>query len=96
MTKYSSEQLIQEYNYAYNIKYLINRFGVISGPWQFGKQDQGFISLWILKHLFKKKLKYIGFGGFGNQIRDVIHVDDVCEIIVRQIRKIKKINNQIY
>ena len=54
MTKYSSEQLIQEYNYAYNIKYLINRFGVISGPWQFGKQDQGFISLWILKHLFKK------------------------------------------
>ena len=96
MTKYSSEQLIQEYNYAYNIKYLINRFGVISGPWQFGKQDQGFISLWILKHLFKKKLKYIGFGGFGNQIRDVIHVDDVCEIIVRQIKKIKRINNQIF
>lgn len=96
MTKYSSEQLIQEYNYAYNIKYLINRFGVISGPWQFGKQDQGFISLWILKHLFKKKLKYIGFGGFGNQIRDVIHVNDVCEIIVRQIKKIKRINNQIF
>ena len=96
MTKYSSEQLIQEYNYAYNIKYLINRLGVISGPWQFGKQDQGFISLWILKHLFKKKLKYIGFGGFGNQIRDVIHVDDVCEIIVRQIKKIKRINNQIF
>ena len=96
MTKYSSEQLIQEYNYAYNIKYLINRFGVISGPWQFGKQDQGFISLWLQKHLFKKKLKYIGFGGFGNQIRDVIHVDDVCEIISKQIKKIKRINNQIF
>ena len=96
MTKHSSEQLIQEYNYAYNIKYLINRFGVISGPWQFGKQDQGFISLWLQKHLFKKKLKYIGFGGFGNQIRDVIHIDDVCEIISKQIKKIKRINNQIF
>ena len=96
MTKYSSEQLIQEYNYAYNIKYLINRFGVISGPWQFGKQDQGFVSLWLQKHLFKKKLKYIGFGGYGNQVRDIIHIDDVCEIILHQIKKIKRINNQIF
>ena len=25
------------------MKYIINRFGVIAGPWQFGKQDQGFV-----------------------------------------------------
>ena len=41
--------------------------------------------MWVAKHLFKKKLSYIGFGGYGNQIRDVIHVDDVCEIIYLQI-----------
>ena len=84
-SKLSSEELIKEYNYSYKIKYIINRFGVIAGPWQFGKQDQGFISLWVAKHLFKKKLSYIGFGGYGNQIRDVIHVDDACEIIYLQI-----------
>ena len=33
--------MIQEYAYVNKIKYIINRFGVISGPWQFGKQDQG-------------------------------------------------------
>lgn len=93
-TKLSSEDLIKEYNYSNKIKYIINRFGVIAGPWQFGRQDQGFISMWMAKHLFKKKLSYIGFGGSGNQIRDIIHVDDVCSVIFLQILNLnKKFNN---
>ena len=54
-SKLSSEDLIKEYNYSNKIKYIINRFGVIAGPWQFGKQDQGFVSMWVAKHLFQKK-----------------------------------------
>lgn len=96
LTKFCSEELIKEFNYCHNIKYIINRFGVISGPWQFGKQDQGFVSLWVAKHILKKKLSYIGFGGEGNQLRDIIHVDDVCEIILKQIKNFKKKNNEIY
>ena len=78
------------------MKYIINRFGVIAGPWQFGKQDQGFVSLWVAKHLFKRKLAYIGFGGLGHQVRDVIHIRDVCEIILLQIKNLKKINNETF
>ena len=95
-TKLSSEKLIEEYSFSNNIKYIINRFGVVSGPWQFGKQDQGFISLWLWKFINKGKLNYIGFGGFGNQVRDVIHVYDICELILEQIKKINKINNKIF
>mgnify|MGYP000949341120 FL=1 len=95
-TKLSSEKLIQEIFYKSNLKYIINRFGVIAGPWQFGKQDQGFVPLWVAKHLFKKKLSYIGFGGKGHQVRDVIHIDDVCNIIFLQIKKLKSINNNIF
>ena len=76
--------------------YIINRFGVIAGPWQFGKQDQGFVSLWIANHILNKKLSFTGFGGSGNQVRDVIHIDDVCEIIHLQIKKIQKINNHVF
>ena len=93
--KYSSEQLIKEFSYFYKIKYIINRLGVISGPWQFGKQDQGFVSLWIWRHMNKKKLSYTGFGGSGSQVRDVIHISDVCDLIALQIKKINKINNLI-
>ena len=92
-TKLCSEKLIQEFSFVSNIKYIINRFGVIAGPWQFGKQDQGFISLWIWKHMNNKQLSYTGFGGTGSQIRDVVHIKDVCKLITLQVRKIKKIYN---
>ena len=80
LTKLASEMFIEEFSYAYGMKYLINRCGVISGPLQFGKQDQGFVSLWIWQHLNKKNLSYIGYGGHGNQVRDVIHINDLCEL----------------
>ncbi len=95
-TKLASEKLIQEMFFKKKLKYIINRFGVIAGPWQFGKQDQGFVPLWVARHFLKKKLSYIGFGGNGFQIRDVLHIDDACEIIMQQIKKFNKINNQIF
>ena len=92
-TKFSSEELIKEYSYLFKIKYIINRLSVISGPWQFGKQDQGFVSLWIWNHLNKKKLKYIGYKGKGYQVRDVIHIDDVCNLIHQQIKSFTNKHN---
>ncbi len=96
VSKLASEMLIEEFSYAFDIKFIINRCGVISGPLQFGKQDQGFVSLWIWGHLNKKKMKYIGYGGFGNQVRDVMHIYDLCELILLQIKKINKINNKLF
>ncbi len=95
-TKLASEKLIREMFFKTNLKYIINRFGVIAGPWQFGKQDQGFVTLWLARHLFKKKLAYIGFGGNGFQVRDLLHIDDVCKIVSLQIKKLKKINNETF
>lgn len=96
LTKLSSEMLIEEFSYAFGIKYLINRCGVISGPLQFGKQDQGFVSLWVWRHLNKKNLKYIGYGGNGHQVRDVLHIDDLCNLIYLQIKKFKEIFNKTF
>ncbi len=94
-TKVSSEFLIKEYSYLYKIKYIINRVALVSGPWQFGKQEQGFVSLWVWRHLNRLKLSYIGFGGTGRQVRDVLHIEDLCELVLLQIRKFKKINNKL-
>ena len=95
-TKLSSEMLIEEFSFQFNLKYIINRFGVISGPLQFGKQDQGFVSLWIWRHLNKLKLNYIGYGGYGHQLRDVLHINDLCELIYLQIKKLNKIYNKTF
>jgi CDP-paratose 2-epimerase len=96
LTKHVSEMFIEEFSFAFNLKYIINRLGVVSGPLQFGKQDQGFVSLWIWRHITKKKLKYIGFGGFGNQVRDVLHINDLCKIIEIQIKNLNTIFNKTF
>ncbi len=95
-TKLSSEMLIKEYSFLHNIKYIINRCGVISGYGQFGNQDQGFLSMWLWRHLNKIKIDYQGFGGFGHQIRDILDIKDLCFLIKEQISKINKINNQTF
>ncbi len=96
VTKFSSEMFIEEFSYIFKLKYIINRCGVISGPLQFGKQDQGFVSLWIWRHLMKKNLSYIGYGGWGKQVRDVLHIDDLCRLIDLQIKNIKSVNNILF
>ena len=69
--------LIEEFSYQFSLKYIINRCGVISGPLQFEKQDQGFVSLWLWRHLNRLNIKYMGYGGKGHQVRDVLHIDDL-------------------
>ena len=69
-TKLCSEIILKEYISMYGLRGVVNRCGVIAGPWQFGKVSQGVFTLWMLAHFFKKPLKYIGFGGCGKQVRD--------------------------
>lgn len=95
-TKYASELLIKEYSYIFNIKYIINRSGIITGPLQFGKVEQGLISLWLWRHLNKLKLNYIGYGGRGSQIRDILYIDDFSLLIKKQILAFSKTNNELF
>jgi CDP-paratose 2-epimerase len=84
-TKYAAELLVDEYRAAFGIRSVINRCGVIAGPWQFGKVDQGVAALWVLAHHFGRPLTYIGYGGLGKQVRDFLHVQDLCDLVVEQI-----------
>jgi CDP-paratose 2-epimerase len=87
---------IQEYTEFYGLKSIINRFGVITGPWQMGKIDQGVIVLWLAKHYWKKELSYIGYGGEGKQVRDIIHINDVYNLIKLQLSNMDKFNKEIF
>ena len=95
-TKLSSEMFIQEYAAFYGLKAAITRFGVIAGPRQMGKTDQGVVTLWMAKHYWNQSLKYIGYGGTGKQVRDILHVDDLVELIDLQIHEIEKFSGKIY
>ncbi|HEY1685285.1 MAG TPA: NAD-dependent epimerase/dehydratase family protein [Tepidisphaeraceae bacterium] len=95
-TKLASELLIEEYVAMYGLRAVTNRCGVLSGPWQMGKVDQGFIVLWASRHLYGGKLAYMGFGGEGLQVRDVLHVRDLYDLIRVQISDWPKHSGQTY
>lgn len=84
-TKLASELLIEEYRHAYGLKAVINRCGVVTGPWQMGKVDQGVFVLWVAAHHYQKSLKYIGYGGGGKQVRDLLHVHDLLNLVEYQL-----------
>ena len=89
-TKLAAELFISEYAAFYNLKAAITRFGVIAGPRQMGKTDQGVATLWMAKHYWKQPLKYIGYGGHGKQVRDILHIDDLVALIDLKLHETEK------
>ena len=84
-TKLAAEMLIEEYAEAFGLRAVVDRCGVVAGPWQMGKVDQGVFSWWLLSHHFRRPLTYIGFGGGGKQVRDLLHVDDLVDLVEEQL-----------
>jgi CDP-paratose 2-epimerase len=88
-TKLCSELLVHEYGAMYGLPTIVDRCGVVAGPWQMGKVDQGFFTLWAARHLYGGSLAYQGFGGEGLQVRDVLHVDDLFDLVTLQVQRMK-------
>lgn len=84
-TKLAAELLTTEFGEMFSIPTVINRCGVIAGPWQMGKVDQGVFTHWMLSHINRKPLSYIGYGGGGKQVRDLLHVDDLVDLVDLQL-----------
>ncbi len=95
-TKLCSELLIQEYSAMYGVRAIINRCGVLTGPWQMGKVDQGVFTLWVAMHYFERELSYIGWGGGGKQVRDLLHIDDLADLLALQLARFDELHGQTY
>ena len=95
-SKFAAEVMLEEYREMFDWPIIINRCGLIAGPWQFGKADQGIISFWLQAHMSGKSLKYIGFNGSGKQVRDVIHIDDLVRLVITQIKNPKHYSNEVF
>lgn len=84
-SKLAAEHLVVEYADAYGVRTAIDRCGVIAGPWQMGKVDQGVFTHWVLSHHLGRPLAYLGYGGTGRQVRDLLHVADLVDLVEEQL-----------
>lgn len=83
-TKLASEALALEYGATFNFPVFINRCGVLAGAGQFGRPDQGIFAYWLNSWLRQRPLTYIGFGGYGHQVRDCLHPRDLVPVLTQQ------------
>jgi CDP-paratose 2-epimerase len=93
-TKYAGEVMVQEFAAQLGVRALVDRCGVLAGPWQMGKVDQGVVALWVARHAFGLPLRYIGYG--GKQVRDALHVEDLADLVLRQLAQPERWNGDVY
>lgn len=93
-TKFASEIMVREYVAQFGLDAVVNRCGVLAGPWQMGKVDQGVITLWVAAHIFGRPLKYIGYS--GRQVRDVLHIDDLGALVEMQVVRNESLAGAVY
>ncbi|HEX3107749.1 MAG TPA: NAD-dependent epimerase/dehydratase family protein [Thermoanaerobaculia bacterium] len=95
-SKLAAELLCEEYAAHGGVKVVVNRCGVIAGPGQFGRSDQGVFTLWVARHIFGRPLTYTGFGGTGKQVRDLLHPDDLYDLIARQLQSLDAVSGETF
>jgi CDP-paratose 2-epimerase len=95
-TKLASELLIAEYGASYGLQYVIDRFGVVAGPGQMGTGEQGVFTYWMARHYFGGELTYRGWGGTGKQVRDLLHVEDLWQLLRQQIERWDHVQGRTY
>src|ERR1019366_2504910 len=50
MTKLAAELMVAEYGDASGIRFAIDRCGLLTGPWQMARADQGVVAYWAAAH----------------------------------------------
>jgi CDP-paratose 2-epimerase len=95
-SKLAAEMLVQEYAELYGMPAVINRCGLIAGPGQFGRSEQGVVTHWVARHLLGGPLAYRGYGASGKQVRDVLHPADLFRLVQSQLESIDRCAGSTY
>ncbi len=93
-SKAAADLLCREYADAFGFPLLINRCGVIAGKGQFGVVNQGWFTFWAISCLFERPLTYFGYK--GKQVRDIIFIEDLCELLEIQINRLPELSGKVW
>ena len=92
-SKGAADQYVRDYSRIYGLKTVVLRQSCIYGRNQFGIEDQGWVAWFIIAFMLKKKITIYGN---GKQVRDLLFVDDLCNLFLRIYKKRKKCSGEIF
>jgi len=88
-----ADQYMRDYHRIYGMKTVVFRQSCIYGPRQFGVEDQGWVAWFIICALKKTPITIYGD---GNQVRDILYIDDLIDAYSKAVHKIELAQGNIY
>jgi CDP-paratose 2-epimerase len=82
-SKGAADQYALDYTRSFGVPTVVLRMSCIYGPRQYGTEDQGWLAHFLLQALRGEPITIFGD---GNQVRDVLFVDDLVDALVRPLR----------
>jgi CDP-paratose 2-epimerase len=92
-SKGAADQYVLDYGRIYGLRTVSLRQSCIYGRRQFGIEDQGWVAWFTIAAILDKP---ISIYGDGKQVRDVLFVDDLCELYDACIDNIDRIKGNAY
>lgn len=92
-SKGAADQYVLDYSRIYGLNTSVVRQSCIYGENQFGIEDQGWISWFIIAFLLKKEITIYGD---GCQVRDILFVDDLSELYLKIFRNKRKTKGHVF
>lgn len=79
-SKGAADQYVRDYARVYGLRTVVLRQSCIYGRRQFGVEDQGWLAWFCIAAVLGRPITIFGT---GKQVRDVLHVDDLADLMVR-------------
>lgn len=92
-SKGAADQYVRDYARIYGLHTVVFRQSCIYGPRQFGFEEQGWVAWFAIAAATGAPITIFGD---GCQVRDLLWIDDLCELYRTAIENIHKVRGQVY
>lgn len=92
-SKYAADVYVRDYASVFGLKTVTFRMSCIYGLRQFGNEDQGWVTHFLISSVLNKPIVIYGS---GKQVRDVLFIDDLINAVDLAVSNIKKTKGEVF
>lgn len=92
-SKGAADQYVRDFHRIYGLPTVVFRMSCIYGPRQFGNEDQGWVAHFALSTM---RGGHLTIYGNGKQVRDILYVDDLIDLMLMATQNINRAAGQVY
>lgn len=92
-SKGTADQYVHDYHRIYGMRTVVLRNSCIYGTRQFGVEDQGWLAWFVIAALHGRA---ISIYGDGKQVRDVLFIDDLVELMLRVVARAEVAAGEVF